>query len=396
MQIRQLFMQHIAQTSPAPIGIHMVDAKGVYQWDDTGKRYLDMISGFSVSNIGHGNEKVIAAVKAQAEKYMHLIVYGEFIETPQVAYATLLSEHLPASLNSIYFTNSGTEATEGAMKLAKRVTGRKKIYSFNNAYHGSSQGALSIMGGDYWKEGYRPLLPETYQFDYNNNAILDALDEDTACLVMEVVQAEGGVLKADKDWLQAIRMKCTEKGVLLIFDEIQSGFGRTGSLWAFEQYDVVPDVLLLGKALGGGMPMGAFIADKKLMNELTYNPVLGHMTTFGGHPVCCAAGMAAFEVLLEGKYIADVKEKEAIFHQYLRHPKLLSLRTAGLWGALEFASDEEAQKVVEASIRNGVMSDFFLFASNRVHVGPPLTITKDELIEGCQLIVKAINEALGA
>lgn len=394
MHIRQLFLQNIAQTSPAPAGIHMVKAEGVYQWDVDGKKYVDMISGFSVSNIGHGNPKVIKAVQDQAAAYMHLIVYGEFIETPQVMYAKMLVDLLPENLNSVYFTNSGTEATEGALKLAKRVTGRTKIYAFKNAYHGSTQGALSVMGGEYWRNAYRPLLPEIYHFDYNGDEILQAIDENTACLLMEPVQAEGGVIKADKDWLQAIRKKCNETGTLLIFDEIQAGFGRTGSLWAFEQYGVVPDILLLGKALGGGMPMGAFIADRKLMHELTYDPVLGHMTTFGGHPVCCAAGMAALEVLLDGKFIDTVKEKEAIFHTYLRHPQILELRTAGLWGAMRFASPELAQKVVESSFAHGILSDFFLFATDCVHVGPPLTISNEELIAACKKIIQAIDAAI--
>jgi acetylornithine/N-succinyldiaminopimelate aminotransferase len=394
MQLRQLFLSHIGQTSPAPLAIHMVSAQGVYQYDSEGKQYIDMISGFSVSNIGHSHPKVVQAVKDQAEKYMHLIVYGEYIETPQVEYAKLLTDHLPPSLNSVYFTNSGTEATEGAMKLAKRATGRSKIYSFKNAYHGSSQGALSIMGGEYWKNAFRPLLPETYLFDYNEQEIIDAIDEHTACVIMEPVQAEGGVLKPIPEWIQAVRKKCTETGTILIFDEIQAGFGRTGSLWAFQQYNVVPDILMLGKALGGGMPLGAFVADKKLMDLLTYNPVLGHITTFGGHPVSCAAGKAAFEILLEEKLVDKVAEKEAILHEYLIHPKIKSIRTAGLWGALEFASNEEAQKVVETSIAHGVLSDFFLFAPERVHVGPPLTITNEELIDACKKIVVAIEEAL--
>lgn len=392
MHIRQLFLQHIAQTSTAPVGIHMVHADGVYQWDADGKRYIDMISGFSVNNIGHGNPKVIAAVQKQAAEYMHLIVYGEYIETPQVAYAALLAGRLPATLNSIYFTNSGTEATEGALKLAKRVTGRSKIFAFRNAYHGSTQGALSVMGGEYWRNAYRPLLPEVYHFDFNGDEILASIDTDTACVLMEVVQAEGGVQKARPEWLAALRLKCDETGTLLIFDEIQSGFGRTGSLWAFEQYGVVPDVLLLGKALGGGMPMGAFIADKKIMYALTDNPVLGHMTTFGGHPVCCAAGMAALEVLLDGNYIDLVREKEMLMHKYLQHSQILEFRTAGLWGAMVFATPEIAQKIVEASFRHGIMSDFFLFATNSVHVGPPLTISNEELIYACEQIVEAIGE----
>src|SRR4051812_4781472 len=298
MNQRQLFLQHVAQTSDAPIGLEIVRAEGVKMWDLNGKEYIDLIAGFSVANIGHGNKKVIEAVQKQAAEYMHLIVYGEFIETPQVAYAKLLTDHLPASLNSVYFTNSGAEATEGAMKLAKRVTGLSKIICFNKSYHGSTQGALSVMGDEYWRNAFRPLLPNIYHFDYGSDEAIEAIDNLTACVILESVQAESGVIRSTKEWMQSLRKKCDEHNALMVLDEIQTGFGRTGSLWAFEQFDIVPDVLLLGKALGGGMPLGAFIADKTLMSALTRDPVLGHITTFGGHPVSCAAGKAAFEVLL--------------------------------------------------------------------------------------------------
>ncbi|MES2004413.1 MAG: aspartate aminotransferase family protein [Bacteroidota bacterium] len=393
MNNRQLFLNHIAQTSPAPIGIEMVRASGIHLWDIDNKKYIDLISGFSVCNIGHSHPAVVKAVQEQAAAYMHLIVYGEFIESPQTAYAKLLTDHLPSSLNCVYFTNSGAEATEGAMKLAKRVTGRSKIIAFNQSYHGSTQGALSVMGDEYWRNAFRPLLPDIYHYEYNNNAVLDAIDSQTACVILETVQAESGVTAPAKEWLQAIRKKCNDHCVLLIADEIQAGFGRTGSLWAFEQYEIVPDILLLGKALGGGMPLGAFIASQQLMNTLTYDPVLGHITTFGGHPVSCAAGKAAMEVLLEGNYIAVIKQKEAILNQYLVHPSIISHRSTGLWMSLQFESDEFCRAVIHRCIQNGLISDWFLFAPDRMRIAPPLTITKEELKDVCTVILKSIDEA---
>ena len=299
MNQRELFLRHVAQTSPTPLALEIVKAEGCILYDADGKEYLDLIGGISVANIGHRHPKVIEAIQKQLEAYLHIMVYGEFIETPQVQYAKLLTDHLPASLNSVYFTNSGTEATEGAMKLAKRVTGRTQIIAFNNSYHGSTQGALSVMGDEYWRNAFRPLLPDVLHLEYNSFESLNEITEQTACVIAETVQAEAGIIVPAKEWMQALRKKCTETGTLLILDEIQAGFGRTGKLWGFEHFDIVPDILLLGKALGGGMPLGAFIADKKLMDAFTNNPVLGHITTFGGHPVCCAAGMAAMKVLLE-------------------------------------------------------------------------------------------------
>ncbi|MCE3282277.1 MAG: aspartate aminotransferase family protein, partial [Chitinophagaceae bacterium] len=287
MDNRKLFLQHIAQTSDSPIGLEMVRAEGCYIYGADGKKYLDLISGFSVANIGHSHPRVVKAVQDQAAEYMHLIVYGEFVEQPQVAYAKLLTDHLPGSLNCVYFTNSGAEAVEGAMKLAKRATGRSNIIAFNKSYHGSTQGALSLMGDEYFRNAFRPLLPGISHFDFGSQQAIDAVDNQTACVVMEVVQAEAGIIMPSKEWLEALAKKCRAHSALLVFDEIQSGFGRTGSLWAFEQYGVVPDVLLLGKALGGGMPLGAFIADKAIMDLLSHDPVLGHITTFGGHPVSC-------------------------------------------------------------------------------------------------------------
>lgn len=359
-------------------------------WDINGKEYIDLISGFSVANIGHSHPEVIKAVKDQVDQYMHLIVYGEFIETPQVAYAKLLTDHLPLTLNSVYFTNSGAEATEGAMKLAKRATGRSKIIACNKAYHGSTQGALSIIGDEYWRNAFRPLLPDIYHYDYNSDELINAVDSSTACVIIETVQAESGVNKPLREWIKTLRIKCAENGALLIFDEIQAGFGRTGSLWAFEQYNVVPDVLLLGKALGGGMPLGAFISDLKLMNTLTNNPVLGHITTFGGHPVSCAAGLAAMKVLLQNKWIEEVKAKEQVFLSLLQHHKIQSVHSAGLWLALEFDGFETCKTIIDRCIENGIVSDWFLFAPNCMRIAPPLITTNEEIRRVCSIILSAI------
>ena len=392
MSLRNIFLQHIAQTSPAPIGLEMERAEGIYIYDTDEKEYIDMISGFSVANIGHSHPKVIQAVQEQAAKYMHLIVYGEYIQQPQVAYAKLLAELLPPSLNCVYFTNSGAEATEGAMKLAKRVTNRSKIISFNKAYHGSTQGALSVMGDEYFRNAYRPLLPDILHFDYNSEEVIAAIDSNTACVIMETVQAEAGIVKPNADWIKAIRKKCDEHCVLLILDEIQSGFGRTGTLWAFEQYGIVPDILLLGKALGGGMPLGAFLADKKLMDCFTYNPVLGHITTFGGHPVSCAAGKAGLEVLMEGKYIEAIKIKEELMLDLIQHPAIITKRSCGLWMAVEFTSFETNHAVIKKCIDKGLISDWFLFNDKSMRIAPPLIITEQQLRKMCGLIVESIEE----
>ena len=392
MNTRQLFFKHLAQTSAEPIAIEMVKAEGIYMFDVDGKKYIDGISGFSVANIGHSNKKVVEAVQTQAAAYMHLIVYGEFIEQPQVAYAKLLTDHLPKNLNSVYFTNSGAEAVEGAMKLAKRVTNRSKIICFNKSYHGSTQGALSIMGDEYWRQAFRPLLPDIFHYDFNSNEAIDAIDNTTACVIVEPVQAEAGVIQPNLKWLQAIREKCHEHCALLIFDEIQAGFGRTGSLWAFEQYNVVPDVLLLGKALGGGMPLGAFISDQKMMNTLSYNPVLGHITTFGGHPVSCVAGKAALEFLLENNLMPFVKQKEKILVDNLVHSKIKQLNTAGLWAAIELESFDVVKSVAKICIENGLITDWFLFANTSLRIAPPLIITEEELITLCNIVIKSIDE----
>jgi acetylornithine/succinyldiaminopimelate/putrescine aminotransferase len=359
-----------------------------------GKTYTDFIAGFSVCNIGHSHPEVVKAVQEQAAKYMHLIVYGEFIESPQVQYASLLASHLPKNLDCVYFTSSGAEATEGALKLAKRVTGKTKILACNKAYHGSTQGALSVMGDEYWRNAFRPLLPEVYHFDYNDDALVDAIDGSVACVIVEPVQAESGVTPGRKEWLAAIRKKCDEHCVLLIFDEIQSGFGRTGSLFAFEQMGVVPDVLLVGKALGGGMPLGAFISSHKLMSTLTVSPVLGHITTFGGHPVSCAAGKKAFEILTEQKWIDTVPAKSKLLQTLLVHPAIVQMQGIGLWFSLQFSSDTLAQKVAHACVQNGLITDWFLFAPDRIRVAPPLIITETEIRDACTIVLQSIDQVL--
>ena len=394
MNTRQLFLSHIAQTSPKPIGIEMEKAEGIYLWDTAGKKYMDGISGFSVCNIGHSHPLVVKAVQDQAAAYMHVIVYGEFIETPQVAYAALLAKHLPEQLNCVYFTNSGSEATEGAMKLAKRVTGRSKIIACNNGYHGSTQGSLSLMGDEYFRNAFRPLLPHIDHFNFGSDLLIDQIDSQTACVIIETVQAESGITKASKEWWEALRKKCDEHCVLLILDEIQAGFGRTGSLWAFEQYGIVPDILLLGKAIGGGMPLGAFISSTAMMSTLTHDPVLGHITTFGGHPVSCAAGKAALEVLLNGHWIEQVKQKEQLLLQRLQHTAIVSVNHCGLWMSLQFKSAEIAQSIIHCCVKNGLVTDWFLFAADRLRIAPPLIITENELHQLCDIILQSIDEVL--
>jgi acetylornithine/N-succinyldiaminopimelate aminotransferase len=393
MNLRQLFLQHVAQTSPAPLALEIVKAQGCTLTDASGKDYIDLIGGISVANTGHSHPAVIEAIKKQLDKYMHIMVYGEFIQSPQVQYAHLLTEHLPPTLNSVYFTNSGAEAVEGAMKLAKRVTGRTEIIAFKNSYHGSTQGALSIIGDEYWRNSFRPLLPGIQHLSYNSFEDLQYINDRTACIIAETVQAEAGIIAPQKEWIHALQDRCKETGTLLILDEIQAGFGRTGQLWGFQNFNVIPDILLLGKALGGGMPLGAFIAAKELMDRLTDNPVLGHITTFGGHPVCCAAGMASLKILLESQI--DVKSKEQQFRSMLVHPKIKAVRSFGLWMAVEFDSFDTCKKVIDKCIEGGVITDWFLFASNCMRISPPLTISPAEIDTACQVIIDSIKEVAG-
>lgn len=387
MTNRELFLRNLAQTSDAPLALEIVRAKGVKLWDINGREYIDLISGISVCNIGHSNSEVIDAVKKQVDDYMHLMVYGELVESPQVEYATNLLSHLPDQLNSVYFTNSGTEATEGAMKLAKRVTGRTKMLAFHHSYHGSTQGALSVMGSEYWRNAFRPLLPGIIHADYNSDKVFELIDEQFACVILEPIQAEKGVHAPRIEWMQQLRKICAEKGVLLVLDEIQTGFGRTGKLFAFEHYTIVPDILLLGKALGGGMPLGAFVANRNLMSAFTQNPVLGNITTFGGHPVCCAAGNAAFAFLLKNKLINDVERKQKIFKERLQHPLIKAFRASGLLMTIEFDSWDTNKKVIDGCIQQGVFTDWFLFAPQCLRLAPPLIITDKEINAACDILL---------
>ncbi|RTL58574.1 MAG: aspartate aminotransferase family protein [Sphingobacteriales bacterium] len=392
MTQRELFLRHVAQTSTAPLALEIVKAEGCKLFDVNGKEYIDLIAGISVCNVGHRHPKVIEAIKQQLDAYLHIMVYGEMVESPQVQYAKLLTDYLPASLNSVYFTNSGTEATEGAMKLAKKITGRTQIIAFKNSYHGSTQGALSVMGDEYWRNAFRPLLPDVLHLNYNSFDELSFITTNTACVIAETIQAEAGIITPQNNWLKALNNRCKETGTLLILDEIQAGFGRTGTLWGFEQFEVVPDIVLLGKALGGGMPLGAFVADKQLMDAFTDNPVLGHITTFGGHPVSCAAGMAAMKVLLEEKLLEEVKAKENLFRSLLVHDKIKAVRSYGLWMAIEFDSFETNKKIIDACIAAGVFTDWFLFAANCMRIAPPLTISTQEIEKSCNVIQEKIND----
>lgn len=366
-------------------------AEGIYMFGPDGKRYMDLISGISVSNVGHSHPRVVAAVQEQAAKYMHLMVYGEFVEAPQTSFAQALTEILPPSLNSVYFTNSGAEATEGAMKLAKRVTGKMQFIHFKNSYHGSTQGALSLIGDEYFKRAFRPLLPDILTLEYGNMDDLAQISAQTAAVIIDPVQAESGVTVASVEYLRQIRALCTQHQALFILDEAQTAFGRCGSMFAFEQYGIVPDILLLAKAFGGGMPLGAFIADRSMMYQLTDQPVLGHITTFGGHPVSCAAGLAALKVLQEEKLIDQVEAKGKLFESLLVHPHIRSIRRKGLMMALEFDSFEQNKKIIDRCIENGVITDWFLFAPQCLRLGPPLIITEEEIKQACEVILNAIK-----
>ena len=392
MNQREIFLKHVAQTSPAPLALEIVKADGIYLEDVNGKKYIDIIGGISVANTGHRHPKVIAAIHEQLENYLHVMVYGEFVQSPQTQYAQLLTSHLPEQLNCVYFTNSGAEAVEGAMKLAKKYTGRREIIAFKNSYHGSTQGALSIIGSEYWRNAFRPLLPGILHLDYNDFDVIHHITEETACIILETVQAEAGIIKPSVEWMQAIRKKCTQTGTLLILDEIQTGFGRTGSLWGFEKFGIVPDVILLGKALGGGMPLGAFIADFQVMNAFTDAPVLGHITTFGGHPVSCAAGMAAMNILLDESLVQGIPDKEKIFLSRLHHPVIQKVSSAGLWLSIQFDSFETNKAIIDTCIENGLLTDWFLFAADSMRISPPLNFTAAEIHKACDIILDAVEK----
>jgi acetylornithine/N-succinyldiaminopimelate aminotransferase len=391
LTLRQLFLANNAQTTDFPLLLEFERAEGINLYDVAGKAYIDLISGIGVSNLGHSNPRVIEAIKQQVDKYMHLMVYGEYVQTPQVRFAEKLVSILPSNLQSVYFVNSGAEAVEGALKLAKRFTGRQQIISCHNSYHGSSHGALSVMGNEDFKQAYRPLLPGINFIRFNNTADLEQITNQTACVIIETIQGEAGIRVPDAAYLQALRKRCDETGTLLILDEIQAAFGRTGKLFAFEHFGIVPDILLLAKALGGGMPVGAFISSNHIMGALKENPILGHITTFGGHPVCCAAGLAALEVLLEQDLVAQVSEKETLMRSLLIHPTIKQIRGKGLMLAIELENFDINKKIIDRCIANGVITDWFLHCDNSMRIAPPLIITPDEIRTACAVIVEAIG-----
>ncbi|NUM51213.1 MAG: aspartate aminotransferase family protein [Flavobacteriales bacterium] len=390
---RQLFLQHLAQTSDLPMALEIEKAEGVFLYDTIGKKYFDLISGIAVSNLGHKHPKVTEAVKKQTDEFMHLMVYGEYIQAPQVKLAKKLAEVLPPSLSCTYFVNSGSEAIEGALKLAKRYTGKNKIISFTNAYHGSSHGALSICGNEDFKRAFYPLLPNVYHLPYNSFSELNEIDNNTACVVIEPVQAEAGIILPEVNFLMEVRKKCTENEVLLIFDEIQTGYGRTGTLFGFEKHNVIPDILVLAKGFGGGLPLGAFISSKEIMHCLTNNPTLGHITTFGGNALSCAASLATIEELLNNQsLINQIPSKENLFLKLLKGKKIKNIRSAGLMLAIEFENFETNKAIIDACVENGVISDWFLFNSQSMRIAPPLIITHEQIEECCKKINEAINQ----
>lgn len=389
---RQLFLNHVAQVSPEPLAIEIDRARGCILIDKKGKRYIDLISGISVSNLGHHYPAVNLAIQKQLKKYTHVMVYGELVESPQVKLAGLLAQHLSNNLHSVYYVNSGNEAIDGALKLAKRYTGRYEIISCKNAYHGSGQGALSIMGDEYFKNAFRPLVPGNKVIRFNHMHDLENIGCRTAAVVVEPVQGEAGYIPADVAWLTQLRKRCNNMGALLIFDEVQTGYGRTGSLFAFQQYHVVPDILCVAKGFGGGLPLGAFISSNEIMNSLTHQPVLGHITTFGGHPLSCAASLATLKVLLNKSYIQDVTEKENLFRKLLVHPTIKNVNGKGLMLAVEFENEAINRAIITKCIQNGVFTDWFLFNAKSMRISPPLVITNEEIKRACKLILKSIDE----
>lgn len=391
---RQLFLQHVGQTSDFPLQLEIERADGIYMYDNKGKSYIDLISGVSVSNVGHLHPEVVKAVKDQVEKYMHLMVYGEYIQTPQVEFANKLTSLLPENLNSVYFVNSGSEAIEGALKLAKRYTGRSEIISFKNAYHGSTHGALSVMGNEEFKNSFRPLLPDVNFLNFNSYEDLNLITEKTACVLVEPVQGEAGIRLPKDNYLTKLRKRCSELGALLIFDEIQTGFGRTGNLFAFEEYNIVPDIMTIAKGMGGGMPIGAFVSSNKIMSRFKTNPILGHITTFGGHPVSCAAACASLDVLFNEKIIDNVKSKGDLFRKYLNHSEIKEIRGIGLFMAVELRDFNQVKKVIDIAIDKGLVTDWFLFHDSAFRIAPPLIITEEQIKQACDILNESIEESV--
>ncbi|WP_257658128.1 aspartate aminotransferase family protein [Parapedobacter lycopersici] len=389
---RQLFLLNTAQTSDAPRLIEVDRAEGVYLFGPNGEKYIDLVSGFAVSNIGHRHPEVLEAISDQLNKYLHVTVYGEFVQAPQVQLATALLALLPQQLNSVYFTNSGTEATEGAMKIAKKFTGRQEIIAADKAYHGSTQGALSLIGNPEYRRAYAPLLPGIRFIRYHDFDDLDRITDATAAVVLEAIQGEAGIRVPTPAYMQAVRKRCDEVGAILIFDEIQTGFGRTGRLFAFEHYGIVPDILLLAKGMGGGMPIGAFIANKRIMDVIKENPILGHITTFGGHPVSCAAALASLRVITGDSLLQHVEEKAQLFRQRLQHPAIHEIRGKGLMLCLQLDTFRQVSAVSAYCASHGVMIDWFLHCETALRIAPPLTISETEIIAACDVILAALSQ----
>jgi acetylornithine/succinyldiaminopimelate/putrescine aminotransferase len=388
----EVFLNHIAQTSPAPFLIPIEKAEGIFLYTPDGKRYTDLISGIAVSVVGHRHPKVINAIKEQLDKHMHVMVFGEYIQSTPNLLAKRLTDQLPGKLNCCYFVNSGTEANEGALKLAKRFTGRTKIVSFKKSYHGSTHGSLSVSGNESKKNAFRPLLPDISFVTFGEPRDLDQITPETACVIMETIQGDAGVRIPSKAYMKALRKRCDDTGTILILDEIQSGMGRTGKLFAFEHYDIVPDILTIAKGFGGGLPIGAFVADKKMMDTFTVDPMLGHITTFGGNPVCCASALATLNVILEEKLIEQVEAKGKLIEQCLKHPAIKEIRRIGLMFAIDFDSADRVSAIVNEAKVNGVICYWFLSHPYSFRIAPPLTITESEIKEACQIIVSAINK----
>ncbi len=389
---RQLFLQFVAQTSDTPYMLEIEKAEGIWLFSADGRRYADLISGVSVSNVGHNHPSVNQAVKRQIDRHTHLMVYGEYIQAPQVQLAALLAENLPGRLQCTYFVNSGSEAIEGAMKISKRYTGRPEIIAFKNAYHGSTQGALSVLGDEYYKNSFRPLLPGINLLQFNDFENLNRITGDVACVIVEPIQAEAGVRLPADGFLQELRKQCTRTGSLLVFDEIQTGFGRTGKLFSFRDYDVEPDILVLAKSLGGGFPLGAFISTPELLALFKSDPVLGHITTFGGHPVSCAAGIASLEVLLQDRLIENVGVREQLFRKNLTHPLIREIRGKGLLLAVELGDQDLTKKMIGKCLEKGIVTDSFLFCNTAFRISPPLTITEEEITEICGRLNEILDE----
>ncbi len=392
MNQRALFLQHLAQTSDTPLMLEIERAEGIYLYDQQGKEYIDIIAGIGVSNVGHRHPKVTEAIHNQVDSHLHLMVFGEFVQSPQVKLAEALSNTLPDNLNCTYILNSGSEAVEGALKLAKRITGRRKLIGFTNAYHGSSHGALSMCGNEELKNKFRPLLPEVYSIEYDDLDALDFIDEETAAVIIEPVQGEAGVRIPSTDFMQALRAKCTQLGVMLIADEIQAGFGRTGTFWSFEHFDITPDIIVCAKGMGGGMPIGAFIASKEHMALFKNNPMLGHISTFGGHPVSCAASLATLEVIQEEKLLESVESKGLLFKSLLENVEgVEEIRQIGLMIAIKFKDYDTLKSIIDKGLELGIVSDWFLFCNDSMRIAPPLTITEEEITKSCELIKQAIE-----